>query len=75
MDPVKSPNAVWHHATVTRAWVFLARAAWGRAVGARERAALTENLEADRELGTATLACAVAAIADGWPGSRPFALA
>ncbi len=61
--------------TVTRAWVFLARAAWGRTVGERERSALGKNLALDEEMGTVTLSYAMAAIAAAWPESKPFAFA
>jgi len=62
-----------HRSTVTRGWEALARDAWGRPqTGAAE--AVTEHLEADRELSTAALSFAVAGLAAALPGFAPFRL-
>lgn len=64
-----------HHSTVTRAWLALARGLWGHDLSADERAAVAENLVADRELNIATLASAMAELVVCWPTHAPLRFA
>jgi len=60
-----------YRSTVTRAWIALARASWGRPLGDLA-AAVRENARDDLEEGTAAVAAALVLLVEALPGYHGF---